>query len=93
MSGFDESQPIQEESLDKLQQIQEESVVAQEVGFETVLLDTPNAALVTNIASSKKGRVTNATLKKRKNSVVGSVAPPVMMQTHRQIREECQSHW
>jgi len=147
MSGFDETQPIQEESADELQPIQEEpavaqeplqsgfddsqqileeSVVAQEPGFDdshqileesvvaqepgfnelhrileesaaaqkvivslplqtdfvvleshqTVLLDTHNAALVTNIASSKKGRVTNATLKKHKSSLVGSVAPP-----------------
>jgi len=111
MSGFDETQPIQEESADELQPIQEEPAVAQEPlqsGFDdsqqileesaaaqkvivslplqtdfvvleshqTVLLDTHNAALVTNIASSKKGRVTNATLKKHKSSLVGSVAPP-----------------
>jgi len=58
MSGVDKSKPIQEESLDELREIMEESGVAQEP------LDTQNAALLSNIASSKKGRVPNATVKK-----------------------------
>jgi len=62
MSGVDKSKPIQEESLDELREIMEESGVAQEP------LDTHNAALLSNIASSKKGRVTNATVKKRKRT-------------------------
>jgi hypothetical protein len=91
-SGFDESQPIQEESAAEQEPLQDESkeeetdtvvIVSLPVETDTVVLEshqaillyTPNAASVANNASSKKGRVTNATVKKCKSSVGGSDAP------------------
>ena len=76
-----EQEPLQDES--KEEETGTVVIVSLPVDTDTVvleshqalLLNTPNGALVANNASSKKGRVTNATVKKCKSSFGGSVAP------------------